>query len=535
MAEFNPFDIPNDDAPVTPDAAPRPQPGPPRQPRPPRQTSATVEKALEKLPKNGFGRFIRRFWRVCAIVVALVLVLAVFGSAIMMKLAPAWSVQRGVAKAADAIAARIQDSPYQALDLLLQSVQAGSVGCDFTLTQDGETMSGQVELTSQLKDRSFALRGAVSAMGIDLDGELFVNDTRAALRSSLLDDCYGVTYKSFGDDLRASAVPDKLGLSEDDILDAEAAMDSLVQLLEANPKGLLDDCKDVSRGFLKDLDFSSSTEKVKVGGERVSCKTLTANIGARDIRALILDEYDALTENETFRSLFTASALRSANDPALTDDQLDEQFAQQREILKQQLEQVDCDLDVTYCLYRGRLVKTELSGKFGAGGSQAKLECAMDFGCDPAKDDWSLTCSLVPDYGEAIKLRASYESELDGDDYSDCLRLTLGEDGGEQQVTLATDWDKATGDLTLRVRNGDDGSGGGEAESIHCNLQVDGSSFTLTLTPEDLGGEGPALTIRADSEAKLEEPKFVNLDKWDEDVLDAMKQAFQDVQKIGVR
>ena len=90
LPEFNPFDIPEEGTPglQDTDAVPHKAPSPSgpataaQTPKPPKQPP----KFLDKLPKNKFGRFVRRFWMPIVLVLAVILILAIFGNAIMMVL-----------------------------------------------------------------------------------------------------------------------------------------------------------------------------------------------------------------------------------------------------------------------------------------------------------------------------------------------------------------------------------------------------------------------------------------------------------------
>lgn len=522
MAEFNPFDVPGGSAPG---GAGQPAAGgqkPPQAPKSPKPRKSPG--FLEKLPKNGFGRFVRRFYGLIAAVLVVALVLVIFGSAILTKLSPTWAIGRSVGRTTSAIADRVAASPYQGIYLLYRSLLDGSVtvgASDVALDDYGNvtydasdaatTGSGQVTLSSDWAGQEWALGVSGSAQNAETgemlsgDAEAFLNTERIAVRSSLLPDCYGITFETLEDDLRASALPQLLDLTEEDIRMAGQAGEMVQSLMAFNPAELMEQYTQLYEDFLDGLNFESSSEETEVGGDDLKCTAITASLDERDLRDFTLDVFDLMAEDEGFRELMASSLVSSGYTPEEAERQLDQQLTQQRQQVDTQLRTIACDVDLTYYVHDNRLVKVAVVGEITAEGQMVNMDMTMDFGKNPERDDWLLDCQFSDGYTSLMRLTAEYTSEADGDRYSDSLLITVDEGYGPETIGLYTDWNRRTGDLAISTSN--------SSEIFYCNLLVDGDTATLTL--QDVIGSGD-LTITADSAAEFEDPDYVNLDQWTE-------------------
>ena len=526
MADFDPFNVPGGETPQQQNA--------PQQNAPQQAHAKHARKApafLDKLPKNGFGRFVRRFWGALAAVLAVALVFVIFGNAILVKVAPAWAVGRSTTKTTKAIMDRIDGSPYKAVEIFGKSLLSGSIGCGFSISDDYDSADGNLTLVTALKDKSFSLSGAINFNGASGDAELFVNDKRAALRSSGLDDCYGVTYETFEDDLRASALPEYLGLTEADIRAAGDVMDQVVNIMQFDPAALIESYSKLYADFLKDMDFDSDSEKTDVGGERTSCTVISAELDERDLRDFILDCYDLGTEDQGLQDAIVGTMIADGYyTPAEAKQIMEAQIRDARQELENELRMLKCDLELAYYLYSNQLVKSVVTGDIAVSGESMEMELTMDFGRNPEKDDWLLSCEFTSGYGDRMYMEAEYSSEVERGQYRDTLYISMDQGWGLQTAAISSDWNRENGDLAMTVESN------GNVETLYCNLMVNGDSCELTLDNtglEALGGSTEFnITLTADKAAKLENPEYVNLDQWDMGVIEKF-QAFADSLSSG--
>lgn len=529
MAEFNPFDIPEENVTGEPAAAPKqPTPhsapassggsAPAATPPRPKRPKGAGPAFLDKLPQNGFGKFVRRYWGILAGVIAVALVVVIFGGAILTKLSPVTALGRATAKTSSAIQDRIDKSPYKAVQILSKSILSGSVGCGVSYNDGYTQVDGQFNLNSDWKDRAWSLGASGSYNGQSMDAELFFSKDRAAVRSSLLQNCYGVTFASLEDDLRASVLPDYLGLSDDDIRQAGQVAEQISKTLDFDLTKLLEDCTELYADFLKDLKLESESAKTEVGGKRLSCTAVYAELDEKDISGFVLDFFDMIMDDEDVRNMVISSMTAEGYYTVTeAEQQYDQEMRNARQELERQMRSLDCDMELTYYLSGNQLVKVEVTGEMTVDGTTANMEMYMDFGEDPEKDDWVIDCVMTSDYGDRITMNMVYSTDIDGSDYADSLEITMDQGYGAETVGIYTDWNRKTGDLAISLDDGYDYQTG------YCNLIVDGNTFTLTLDDlaEAMYLDGDFhLEITADQSARVEDPEYVNLDKWDQAVLE---------------
>lgn len=537
MAEFNPFDIPEENVtgkpaeasqqqprPQQPQAAPPTSGGAPVSAPPnPRRPKGAGPAFLDKLPKNGFGKFVRRYWGALAGVIVVVLVVLIFGSSILTKLSPVTALGRATAKTSAAIQDRIDKSPYKAVQILGNSLMSGSVGCGVSYDDGHSRVNGQFNLNSDWENQAVSLGASGSYNGQSMDAELFLNNERAAFRSSLLQDCYGATFATLEDDLRASFLPDALGLSDEEIRQAGQAAEMVSKLMDLDLTDLLKQGKELYADFLDGIQLESDSAKTEVGGKRLSCTAVYAEVDEKDLMNLTMDLYDLYTEDEDVRNLVVSSIVADGYYTVTeAEQQYDQQVRNARQQLEQQMRRLDCDMELTYFLHSNQLVKVEVAGEMTVDGTTVNTEMYLDFGEDPEKDDWTMECVMTSGYGDKITMNAVYSTDVSGADYKDSLEITLDEGYGAETVGLYTDWDRKSGDLAISLDNGDDYQTG------YCNLVVDGDTFTLTLDDlaEAMYMDGIfQLEFTADQSAVVEDPDFINLNQWDQAVLEEFQSA----------
>ena len=526
MAEFNPFDVPENGNRERPASAPQAPKQTPAQ-RPPRKS------LKDRLPQNKFGNFLRRFWVPTCAVVVVALVLIVFGNAILVKLAPTWALGRGTVKTTKAVEDRIDASPYKALKLFGESMLSGSLGCEFTYYDEWSDAFGSVELTSDLKDLNMSLAADVTVDGRQVDGVFYLNEDRIALESSYLSQCYGVSFENFEKNLRSSFLGQNM--SEEEIRQLSDAVAQVRQTLEFDMDDLIEAYTERYEEFLKEMDFQSSGEKTSVGGDRVSCTALTASMDEKMIRSLAVDCVEIFFENEDVKNMAISAMMAEAMSyGGTTEDVREEAERAYEENVRLMVNSVEdalldlrCDIDITYYLYHNKLVKTEVVGDVTAEGKTGRIEYILDFGKDPAKDDWNIEYRLDAPSGMVQTAQIVYATDSNSKAYSDSLKVTIGSgwDGELEEETLEieTEWDKRSGDLEFYVYDPDGG-----AYQYSCNLQVDGKSFALTL--DEFGNlispdSYLELTLTADQTAKIGNPDYVDLDRWDESVMEDFENA----------
>lgn len=452
----------------------------------------------------------------CFVLVAAVIALMVFyGPFLRAKASPGQTIKRGYANTAEAMRQQLEDSPWQMWGRMAEALRSGSLKVSFSCGDEWSQGSGDVWLRSDWEEPAFALGMDIESDGAPLDGELYFDRERVALSSSILPDCYGITFASFEEDLRASALPDAFDLSEDDIQELVELFDQLNKATEdLDFKNLPDTYKKSLEDFIGGLDFRTSQGKQSIGGEELSCIILSTQIKEDDIK-----EFAASISDLYFGS---ASALsKYSYEFADLDDM--------RETMENAIISLYKGANLTWYFYHDNLVKVEFSNDMKLYGTAFHLDFDMDMGAEPGKDGWTFNLNAKPIGEDPLKLSLTYIPDDGGAIYSDRLEGNVTVEGKTINFALATEWDRESGRLLLSLEVPP------EEVALEGRLELDGNDRCV-LQFENLGeqfselaDEGEEfdldLTITAEKGDGPSCPAFVNLDRWNEAVLEEIAQA----------
>lgn len=449
------------------------------------------------------------FVLIAAIIAAAVL----YGPFLRAKASPGQTIKRGYANTAEAMQQQLEDSPWQMWHCMAEALRSGSLKVSFSCGDDWSQGSGDVWLRSDWEEPAFALGMDIESDGVPIDGELYFDRERVTLSSSILPDSYGITFASFEQDLRASALPEVFDLSEDDIQELVKVFDELNKAAEDfDFKNLPDTYKKSLEDFIGGLDFQTSQGKQSIGGEELSCIILSTQIKEDDIK-----EFAATISDLYFGS---ASALsKYSYEFAELDDV--------REMMEDAIVAIYKGANLTWYFYHDNLVKVEFSNDMKLYGTALHLDFDMDMGAQPGKDGWTFNLNAKPIGEDPLKLSLTYVPDNGGAVYSDRLEGKITVEGEAVNFALSTDWDRESGKLsisleippervTLEGRLELDGNGRcvlqfNDLGKQFSNLADEDFDLDLTLTAEK--GDGPSC------------PAFINLDRWNETVLEEIADA----------
>lgn len=483
----------------------------------------TGPKFLEKLPGGKFGNFIRKSWIAIIVVVCAVLVLAVGGKAIMSKLAPGASLAKSMANTTKAIGARMDESPYAALYLLGEAALNGEIDVEFTYFDDWSDVFGNVTVKTDTKNMAFGLDGSMTYDGQKLDATGYLDKECLVVGSSILEENMGITFASFENDLRKSYLGDEL--SDDEIDEICTVIQSLQDAFSMKDgeleKALLAEIEAIE----KQLKAVSGSEKIEMSGETISCTTTSYTIDEKLIHDVCMNIAEILYADDAILNAMAMQYTGYGVDEEEAREMAEDACADLLEDMDDMLSELEGDMEITYYVYKNMVVRMAINGEFEYDYEELAIDYTVDFGKNPAKDDWTITMEVEVD-GESVEVSGTYSTISDGDTYEDSFRAKVKADGMSQTMTLKTDWDKKSGDLRFRL------SGDGPTGSFSCNLKTEKDGFTLKLDDfaEMLYDEEAylELIITSTTGTKLTKPSFRNLDAWDEDFIDSVEAAFEE-------
>jgi len=432
-----------------------------------------------------------------AVVAAAGVCFAAFGSGLLAKLSPEKSLRRAMEKTNESMASYLKDTPHQALAEFVHALEGGTLSADFSYDDGIDSLDGSVGLSCDLEETAVGLSADLTLDGQPMGGNLYLDRACAALGLSFLPETYGLTYETFEEDLRASALPDYFGLTEDDITEAAAAVEEFREAMgsESGASAL----EDAREDFWDSLDFEVSTENVELSGEDVRCTAYAARISEDAISKLSHD---------------------------LAPDEAGDQL--------EQLLSLYAGADVIFYVNGGCMTGAELHNTADWMGMDFTLDLLFDLGAKPEEGKWSLSASLQPEGESKVEVLLDYAPKSSGDVFSDQLEVTAAADGEKYVVTLGTEWERESGDWSFSVMVDS------ISVALHGKLTITGTVCELSF--EDIGKQLAALTgdegalfsfkLRSEKGHVPERPSFVNLDQIDEAALDDIALAIEDFSSL---
>lgn len=448
-----------------------------------------------------------------ALIAVVIAVAVLYGPFLRAKASPEQTIKRGYANTAEAMQRQLEDSPWQMWHCLSDALRGGSLKVSFSCGDGWSQGSGDVWLRSDWEQPAFALGMDIESDGVPVDGELYFDRERVALSSSILHDCYGITFASFEEDLRASALPEVFDLDEDDIQELVEVFDQLNKAAENfDFKNLSDTYNKSLEQFIGGLDFQTSQGKQSIGGEELSCIILSTQIREDDIK-----EFAAAISDLYFGP---ASALAEYSyEFAELDDM--------RETVEDAIVALYKGAGLTWYFYHDKLVKVEFSNDMKLYGTALHLDFDMDLGAEPGKDGWTFRLNAKPIGEDPLKLSLTYLPDDGGAVYSDRLEGNVTVEGETIDFALETDWERESGKLSISLEVPP------ERLKLEGRLELDGNDRCV-LQFNDLGKQFSELadedfdldlTLTAEKGNGPSCPAFVNLDRWNEKVLEEIAQA----------
>ena len=430
-------------------------------------------------------------------------------------------VNKALSNMSGEVKQRIDNTPLKAFGLLMDTFKDGTVTVNFNYedTWFGDETSGSVSISSVAEAREFAITGDFKQYDgywdeeHKIDFEAFINKDRAAFGSRLVDNnYYGFKYSTFRDDIRDFG--DIVGLDDE-------TMDMLSDYIEMfadmlDQKASKNDSESKYIGIMTDFykKCEQTTEKVEIdsGGNSVKATKADIVITKEAILTLLNGFYDQLDKDEDVREMFDAlyssyymvgmnynSMMRELS--SLIDD-FDEYYSDSSTIT------------LSFFIGNGdRLLRFELNTNIRFDGERIRIGASVDFGAS-ATDRWVFR---VDAGGNSARINWDYKERSNNIENS--ITITID----SESVTLMSVYSPSRGDFTLSVEYDY-----GRTEEISGTLRENSDGFTLSfdnfLDPDN--DESFTLEIEGVKGANIKQIDYINIDKWDEDLIEKLADAF---------
>lgn len=218
-----------------------------------------------------------------------------------------------------------------------------------------------------------------------------------------LDDAYGVSLGTIAEDLDDSIFnPD----SDSDYAIPEYAYESVIKVAESvgtgmgsiSPEAVEELKKELESNEDAKIEFEKSREKIEIAEDEVACEVYRTSIDADKIESIFDVTLDWAEDNFDLAGLLTP--ITGGN---VSVSELSKQMTSA-------LKEVDIDMDLEYDVYKGYLVRSEISGKIQ--GEKVKIEAV--FGPDPTKaEEISFTAKISDmDFSFTVDLSKAEKNQI---------------------------------------------------------------------------------------------------------------------------
>ncbi len=501
-----------------------------------------------KTPENRLVQFLKKRWMIVAPAVVVIVIALLCLNSIRAALDPAYAVERAADSTFSLLEKRNDSSPLKIFSVLGNCAKNGTIGMSFSYdTGYGSDVSGDISLLSNSGKKNYGLTANLSMNGEDLDLTALLNGKRLALNSSLIDDkYYGITFDSYDSDIKKFA--EAAELDDYTVQTITGIVDSLRSAV--NPAGVtLEKYGDLIERFVKDLKPATSSEQLSVGGETINCKVVAKEITEDDLDILLRDLYDMFSKDKELRdyllSYFSNNNMSIGSlygmfgnynydyyETAGEDDAdtlYDTILDNLRDAIDSFKDAYSGKINMTYYISGNKLIRFQLSGSPKIDGEKASFDFSIDFGKNPDKDDITASITVADNDGYEYKLKATLASENKSGVQTNRLKLKTTSGGYTDSVTLKSVWTEKTGVLILSL------DAGGDEYEIEGNLKYSNGGFQLVFDDlMDSSGTGSLeLAITAEKGAKIPNPSYVNLDKWDSDLISDLEDEVSDLFGYG--
>ena len=409
----------------------------------------------------------RKRYLIAALLLIAGVAVIVCWDALVMYLAPKTVLTKAITQAFTALDQRSQDSPLRLLARGYDENGQNKTQIVLEMPSTGEegTTAFHMVVQSALENNQILAEGSVISGGMPLGVSLYLDRDFAALKSeNLLNSWYGITYDTFGEDLRSFKL---IGLLVPDatISEMESKLMAVKTFMNRSytiPKMPDYSQEDICKAMLEVLTLRShvSREMISLNGITLDCWKISYNAAGQQVSEAVGYVLDGVKDG-------------------------------------------DGVIKASFWLCDKTLVKAQLSGTAG----QDAAEFELLLGMDAAQDDLSFSAEKREN-GEETSLSMTMKNKQVGKTSTETFRFGT--------TVISYDWDPASGQMNLTLPN---------REPISLYLSAAGNGVTVqTEDFMELMGlkskKDVACTMTIQKGTAGQAPSYKNLDQWSwEDLL----------------
>lgn len=469
-----------------------------------------------------------KWWAVALPVLAAMVVLAAcLWGRIQLQFMPETVLAKASANTTEALSQRLQGTVWTLGKKLENAEQryAVDLNADFFVDNAYMPLNAQINVDAQVDvpkgQMLLDFDVGVPDYNQELGGKLYLDpDCGAFSYSEFMDGAYyGITFDSVSEDLRSSKLFQDLSIEDmDEIEDAVEIVRAYMQQIAdsaARQDEMRQELLDAIRETLSAVECRGSREALELDDETRRFDTVSFTLTEVEL-ADCLDAYISIMEDNIFTEIMDMETM---------------EFWQELRDMAEEIRN-DGHTEINFHYYISndliRAIAIDLNVESDEEESIAGT-FLVDYGTNPAVDDWTVTVHLEDSDMEApVEISVVFSKETDGDTCVESAAIHM-EDGADIQGdgAFAYRWDKTSGEMELTCQVNDvDLSYTLTVRELEDGFELDFGDIleSIAAINGDLGlGESKmALTLTIRKGTQQEKPEYINLDQWTEDLLDIL-------------
>jgi len=431
---------------------------------------------------------------------------------------PDFMLARALSNLGEEMQERIDGTPLKALMMIVDTVNDGTIGIELEYEDRwGDSTSGNVEFSSIIEDRDFALVGDISYEGQDIDFSVYMNKERIAVGSNTIDNnYYGFSYDTFRSDVRSFG--NAIGLDSQAMDQFADMVDFINESMNAEAVEFSDTViVDIFKDFNENLETTSEKVQIVSGGGNVSCTKINYYVTKEALIGLIDGYIDLMENDDSVRTQFDlySNPLFAEVFPG---DYYNSTMSELKRMANEFERSFSGEVICSFFIGSGdRCLRIEIDADVMYDGEGGTVFVLLDFGAS-AIDSWKFEVSFEDEYESgSVLIDWSYQER--GGNIENTVDITIDNDYSSDTVTLSSKWSPVGGAYTLSF------STYWDTYDISGVFTVSGDDFRLSLDNpfSDFTDESFSLVITGKSGAVIRQIDYINIDRWSDTLIPAVE------------
>lgn len=470
-------------------------------------------------------------WWMVAIpaVLVIAIVAALAWQPLLGLLAPGKALESAQENTNEKLNDRYEGSPFAVLMKGAMWIENGEMALDVGVNANGQQMSANMLLQSNRPSKQMGANLAVEYGDLNISGSVYGDPDKIAIAVDQFNDgtYYGVTLDTFKEDLKASVLGSAVTDEQIEMIDRYLQMVREMISSEEDYSKLLEPYAAIVKEYMDKLEMTKGEGEIKLDGEYYNCTTMTLTMDEEYLFEMLEKLLDQLEEDEDIRELFESYVSKISSIVAFDSApsnvatgimDLDDIVKQLRDALDEAQDMLKLDMEMTYYQYKGYVVAYVLKADLEVDEEEISAEFKVNYGLNPGVSDIIVSVVMESD-GETFSMELVSKVEKSGDTYKETIEVELEVPDTEKvKEQIVIEWNRKSGDLSYDFQMNIPGSEE-IAFTFECKLEELDNGFRLSV--EDFEIEGVVLDVKltCTTGTELKAPEFVNLDKWDENLM----------------